>query len=176
MLQEAQDRMAAVADQARRPAEFAVGDRVLLTTKNLNFAEGISRKLVPKYLGPFKVTEVIAGVTYRLDLPDTMAIHNKFHISLLKPWVPDPYPTGRDKQYHPPAVVPDDNQYTVECLLQGPSYRGGGKKAWYKVRWEGYGPEHDSWRREDDIHPDLIKEYNQTRTARERSRRRKPDL
>lgn len=176
LLQEAQDRMAAVADQARRPAEFAVGDRVLLTTKNLNFAEGISRKLVPKYLGPFKVTEVIAGVTYRLDLPDTMAIHNKFHISLLKPWVPDPYPTGRDKQYHPPAVVPDDNQYTVECLLQGPSYRGGGKKAWYKVRWEGYGPEHDSWRREDDIHPDLIKEYNQTRTARERSRRRKPDL
>ena len=90
-----------------------------------------------------------------------MAIHNSFHVSLLKPWSPDPFEANRDNQYHPPAVVPDDEQYLVECILQGPWYRGGGKLAWYKVRWEGYGPEHDSWRREDDIHPGLIAEYNQ---------------
>ena len=160
LLRQGQDHMMDVANKSRRPVAFSVGDHVLLSTKNLKLAEGLTHKLTPKYLGPFSIKEVVSPVTYRLALPDTMAIHNSFHVSLLKPWSPDPFEANRDNQYHPPAVVPDDEQYLVECILQGPWYRGGGKLAWYKVRWEGYGPEHDSWRREDDIHPGLIAEYN----------------
>jgi hypothetical protein len=159
MLQQAQDRMVAVANRTRRPLAFAVGDQVLLATKNLNLAPGLTHKLVPKYIGPFSVTEVVTPVTYRLALPGTLAIHNSFHVSLLKPWVADPFSADRDAQNEPPAVVPDDGQWEVECLLQGPWYRGGGQLAWYKVRWAGWHMGYDQWVREDDIHPDLIAAY-----------------
>jgi hypothetical protein len=49
------------------------------------------RRMVPQkiecYLwGPFKVTEVISDVAYRLDLPTFMkATHNAFHVSRLNP-------------------------------------------------------------------------------------------
>ena len=159
LLQQAQDRMAEHANRTRRPASFAVGDQVLLAAKNLQLAKGLTHMLAPKYLGPFRVAEQVTPVTYRLELPDTLAIHNSFHVSLLKPWLSDPFDADRDSQNHPPAVVPDDDQWLVECLLAGPWYRGGGKLAWYKVRWAGYGREHDKWCREDDIHPDLIHAY-----------------
>lgn len=174
LLRQAQDRMAATANATRRPASFSVGDQVLLSTKHLTLGPGLSHKLAPKFMGPFPVLEQVTPVTYKLALPSTMAIHDSFHVSLLKPWKADPFEADRDAQYHPPAVVPDDEQYEVECILDGPWYRGGGKIPWYKVRWAGYGPEWDSWRREDDIHPGLIAEFTPAAARTRKQRKAKP--
>ncbi|MCO5571324.1 hypothetical protein L7F22_025062 [Adiantum nelumboides] len=49
-------------------------------------------KLSMRYYGSFKITERINDVSFRLRLPDTLKIHNAFHVSLLKPFrgdVPD---------------------------------------------------------------------------------------
>lgn len=43
-----------------------------------------SLKLRPKYYEPFKVLQRIDQVSYKLQLPDTAAIHPVFHISHLK--------------------------------------------------------------------------------------------
>ncbi len=48
---------------------FEVGDLVLLNTKNLPLAPGLSRKLATKHLGPLKVLQVISPVAYRVELP-----------------------------------------------------------------------------------------------------------
>ena len=46
--------------------EFSVGDHVLLSTKNLQI-EG-TRKLKPRFVGPFRVTAKVGPAAYKLDL------------------------------------------------------------------------------------------------------------
>ena len=63
---------------------FAVGDKVLLSTRNLNLTG--SRKFKDKFVGPFVVQQRIGEVAYRLDLLSRAALHNVlpvFHVSLL---------------------------------------------------------------------------------------------
>ena len=47
-------------------------------------------KLNPRYIGSFKIIERIGPVAYRFELPpELIRIHNVFHVSVLKKYVPD---------------------------------------------------------------------------------------
>lgn len=76
---------------------------------------------------------------------------------------PSPFAGTVEDLGPPPAVVPEDNQYSVERLLGRRVRRLGGrnrrKVIQYLVKWEGYGNEHNGWVNETDIHKDLIKAY-----------------
>ena len=64
---------------------FAVGDKVLLSTRNLNLTG--SRKFKDKFVGPFVVQQRIGEVAYKLDLSSRAAlrnVHPVFHVSLLQ--------------------------------------------------------------------------------------------
>jgi hypothetical protein len=42
-------------------------------------------KLVPRYIGPFKILERRGEVAYQLELPESLAgVHDVFHVSQLK--------------------------------------------------------------------------------------------
>lgn len=166
LLQDAHKQHASQFNKHRRPVQFAVGQEVLLNAKNLSWPADVSKKLVPKYLGPFKIDAVLGPVNYRLQLPRTLPIHPVFHVSLLKEWLPSDvqlFPAARDPLSRPPPVVPEDGQWLVDQLVAGPSRRGGGSIRWYKVRWHGYGREADEWVREHDISPGLVHAYEQSR-------------
>jgi hypothetical protein len=45
--------------------------------------------MATRYCGPFEILERIGPVAYMLSLPASMCIHNVFHVSLLKKYVPD---------------------------------------------------------------------------------------
>ena len=48
-------------------------------------------KLNPRFIGPFKIIERMGKVAYKLELPSELdRIHNIFHVSMLKKYVPDP--------------------------------------------------------------------------------------
>lgn len=66
----AQQRQKAYADQHRSELEFEVGQLVLLSTLNLSLRNDGCRKLLPRWVGPMKITKRIGKVAYRLDLPD----------------------------------------------------------------------------------------------------------
>ena len=64
---------------------FNVGDKVLLSTHNLNITG--SHKFKDKFVGPFVVQQRIGEVAYRLDLSSRAAlrnVHPVFHVSLLQ--------------------------------------------------------------------------------------------
>ena len=76
-----------------RDLEFEVEDQVFL---KLSPWKGVVRfgkrgKLNPRYIGRFEIVERIGPVVYRLDLPEEFSrVHNVFHISMLRKYIPDP--------------------------------------------------------------------------------------
>ena len=52
---------------------------------------GKKGKLSLRYIGPFEILKRIGKVAYKLALPPKLAyVHNIFHVSMLKKYVPDP--------------------------------------------------------------------------------------
>ncbi|CAI7764615.1 unnamed protein product [Closterium sp. NIES-54] len=131
------------ADRQRRDHSVAVGDQVLLDTRNLNLSH-LPSKLRPRFSGPFLVEAQVTPVTFRLRLPDTWKLHNAFHVQLLKPYK-DPNQQFQGRQLPPssPVLVQDEPEYELERVLT--HWRRGGKTLEFLLRWKGYDPTEDSW-------------------------------
>jgi hypothetical protein len=68
-----------------------VGDHVFLKVKtNRSLLKlGSCAKLAARFCGLFEILERIGPVSYKLALPASMTVHNVFHVSLLKKYIPD---------------------------------------------------------------------------------------
>jgi hypothetical protein len=91
-LRAAQDRQKNYTDSNRTHKEFKVGDHVFLKVKTnrSSLKLGSCTKLAARFCGPFQILERIGLVAYMLALLASMTVHNVFHVSLLKKYVPDP--------------------------------------------------------------------------------------
>ena len=159
-LARAKDRQKAYADTGRRELVFEVGQKVLLNVKHLNLRTKGSSKLLPKWVGPFTISEKIGPLAYRLDLQNTLPIHDVFHVSLLKEY----RESGR-VQPPPPALVDEELEHEVEGILAHRDVRFGPRsrkpRREYLVAWTGYGPEHNLWVDEAECQacPEKIQQY-----------------
>jgi Integrase zinc binding domain/Integrase core domain len=89
-LKRAADDMKRFYDRKRKPEEYKVGEQVWLDAKNVT-TDRPKKKLDHKRLGPFKITQKISSVVYKLELPSSWRIHPVFHVSKLRRYIPDPY-------------------------------------------------------------------------------------
>ena len=68
-----------------------MGDHVFLKlkTNKSSLRLGSCAKLAARFCGPFEILETIGPVAYMRALPASMTIHNVFHVSPLKKYIPD---------------------------------------------------------------------------------------
>jgi hypothetical protein len=146
-LKKAQEDSKRFADKKRREVKYKVGDMVFLDRRFIK-TKRPCLKLDWKKLGPFKISEVINEVSYKLDLPQTMGrLHNVFHVSLL---FPANQTLNRPNQDKPPPVILDrEHEYfEVEDILDS---RKRGNKWQFLVSWKGYPADQNSWEPEENI-------------------------
>ena len=92
-MKESQDRQKSWADLKRKELHFEVGDHVYVKIKPIKslHQKRFQGKLSPRFVGPFEILERVGNLAYRLALPPNLAnIHNVFHISVLRKYIPNP--------------------------------------------------------------------------------------
>jgi len=184
----AQARQAKYANQHRRDCVFEVGDKVWLSASHLRLpaAANVRRKLQPRFYGPYRISEVISRVAYRLDLPQNFKIHPVIHISHLKAYADGSkaFPDRPAYQSPPPPEVLNDEEYFPIDAIR--NHRGSGQRLQYLVHWAGYGEDENTWlslsRLKADMTPESLQSlldayYSRAAapaTAQVRSSRRRP--
>ncbi|KAJ3475421.1 hypothetical protein NLI96_g11847 [Meripilus lineatus] len=118
--------------------EIKEGGMAYLSTKNLALPKGRAHKLLPKYIGPYKVTRAFPEKSiYELDLPEELrrrGIFPKFHVSLLRRHEANDetiFP-NRDPMVFYDFGTPEEAEWLVDGII-GHEWRG--KKVWFHVQW-----------------------------------------
>jgi hypothetical protein len=146
------------ADRRTRPREFAVGDMVWLSGKNIR-TKRPSKKLDHRFYGPYPVVERIGSQDYCLKLSQHVgSIHNVFHVSLLEPYVSD----GRCAPEPPPPIeVDSEEEYELEEILQS-AYRY--NSFCYRVKYKEYSAEESEWLPAENLRdaPDMVWRFHET--------------
>ncbi|CAJ0965615.1 unnamed protein product [Ranitomeya imitator] len=137
-----------------------VGDLVWLSSRHIPMKVS-SPKFKPRLIGPYRISEVLNPVSFRLTLPDSFSIHNVFHRSLSRRYVAPMVPS-----VDPPApvLVEGELEYIVEKILDSRVSR---RKLQYLVKWKGYAQEDNSWVFASDVHaPDLVRAFHMAHPGR----------
>jgi RNase H-like domain found in reverse transcriptase/Integrase zinc binding domain/Chromo (CHRromatin Organisation MOdifier) domain len=152
-LERAQQRDKVWADTKRMHVAYNVGDEVLLSTKNISLKHPGSQKLLPRWIGPFRISRKVNEVAYTLQLPDGLKIHPTFHVSLLRPY----YDNGTVKPPQP-VWVDDELVWVVQAILAHREHHKCDSndqitscKVEYLVKWLGQGVEHNTWETEESL-------------------------
>ncbi|GAU49453.1 hypothetical protein TSUD_407400 [Trifolium subterraneum] len=90
----AQSRQKSYADHGRMPIEFDEGDHVFLRVMPKLGLRGVfkTKKLPPRYIGPYQILKRVGPVAYQLALPPSISrMHDVFHVSQLRKFIPDPF-------------------------------------------------------------------------------------
>jgi len=124
---------------------------VLLSTQHLSLKDkDRTKKLLPRFIGPFSVKRIISPVAYELELPSTMHIHPVFHVSKLKLLKPRditsfPASTAADPNNvsrPPPELINEDGEeeWEVEKIVNRRTIKQKNniQRIEYLVSWKGY--------------------------------------
>jgi len=155
-LSKARDDMTRYADFYRGQApEYKVGDKVWLSTKNLNIDQP-SCKLTEHQLGPYEIIKIISSNAVKLKLPASFKIHNVINISHIHPYCP---PVAGQSIISPESVTVEGTpEYEVEEIMNSQLKHD---KLEFLVKWSGYTDDYNTWEPEANCvnSHDIIEEF-----------------
>ena len=124
-------------DRHHRQVSYQVGDWALLRLcqRTMSSLLGANTgKLRARYIGPYRVEELINDVAVRLALPPQARIHDVFHVSVLKKFVGTPPST-------PPDLPPIHNGVITPQPVRVERARVARGVRQLLVHWQGEPPE-----------------------------------
>ena len=117
----------------------------------------ISRKLAPRYVGPYTIDKVINPSALRLTLPPSLKIHPVFHVSQVKPVATSDLSLAAPAPPPPRTLEGSDLVWEVNRIL---AVHRRGRGVHYLVDWVGYGLEDRTWvSRSYFVDPALLEEF-----------------
>ena len=152
-MQTTQSRHKSYADVRQKDLKFDVGDKVFLKVAPMKGVMCFKKKgeLSPRFVGPFEILERIGSVVYRLALPPSLsAVHNIFHVLMLRKHVVDPSHVVNYK----PLEIDENLSYVeqpVEIFPREVKRLRNKGIALVKVLWQNHQVKEATWKRENDM-------------------------
>ncbi|GBG74080.1 hypothetical protein CBR_g17791 [Chara braunii] len=178
-MQKAQICMQQQANRRRLPCPFCEGDLVWVLSEEFALEQDVSRKLLPKWFGPWEVTSAVgddpAGPSFVVNIPPHLTVHRVFHPSKLAIYTPpsaDEFPGRRSQD--PPSM---DGHQEVDRVITHRKY--GNKPMQFKVIFRQCAPDDTRWISSADLQtssPLIFADYEKRRLAKEAARPTRPIL
>jgi hypothetical protein len=163
-----QSRQKSYDDHKRRELSFEVGDFVYLKVSPITVLRRfvVEGKLMPRFIGPFKILEKRGEVASQLELlPQLSDVHEVFHVSQLK------------KCMHvPEEEIPMEDldakedfsykEYPIKVLERSERVTRNKKVKMCKVQWSHHTEEEATWEREEELNaefPSLFSDPSESR-------------
>jgi hypothetical protein len=166
-LQLAQSRQKSYADHRRRNLSFKVSDFVYPKVSPMRGLRHfkIRGKLVPRYIGPFKVLEQRGEVAYQLELPPQLSdVHDVFHVSQLRKCLR----VSEEQIPLKELTVSEDltyQEYPVKILDTSKKVTRNNRYKMCKVHWSNHTEEESPWEKDDQLKaefPDIISNLSES--------------
>ncbi|GBG93025.1 hypothetical protein CBR_g58207 [Chara braunii] len=171
-MQKAQVRMQQQANRRRVPCPILAGDLVWVSAEEFALEQDVSRKLLPKWFGPWSVTAAAGnepdGPSFVINIPEHLTVHPVFHASKLATYTPtksDDFPDRRSQD--PPSM---DGHHEVDRVISDRKY--GSKPRQYKVTFKACDRDGTRWISGADLKasaPLIYTHYEKRRLAQEAS-------
>jgi hypothetical protein len=149
-LKPSQDRHKIYDDKGITHREFKVGDHVFLKVKanRSSLKLGNCSKLETRYYGSFSILERIGPLAYMIAFPTSMYVHNVFHVSLLKKYIPS---ANHVIDWNVIQVEKEGTfqVHSVHILDQKIKHLWNQAIGLVKVQWTWYSPKETTWKHED---------------------------
>lgn len=173
---EAQTRMKQYYDKNRPTQHLEVGDKVLLSTKNMPVRHmGIitkgKKKLAAKYIGPYEIESRVSPDTYKLIFPPGMRLHPCFHTSVLKKHQHDASGSRWNTPQDEVLLADGSIGHIIESVLDKRTSKGNVE---YLIDWQGQPESERSWEPEENLRQaqGLLDQYNKVPSSKKKSKRR----
>jgi len=127
------------ANRKRQIAPFKENDLVYISSKNISFPKGLARKLIPKFIGPYRIKKDFGNQSFRIDLPSSLrqrGIHDVFHASLLRVHHPNDdrlFPGRLESQLGAGDLPDHESEWAVDKIL---SHSGSREESLFEVLWK----------------------------------------
>jgi len=118
VLGKAQVDMKKYADRKRLDIEeYKVEDLVMLSTKDLKYqiVGRRTNKLTERYVGSYKIKEIVSSNIVKLELPSTVKIHPVVNISRIRKYVGQI--EEQKKEQPAPVIIKGEEEWEVERIL-----------------------------------------------------------
>ncbi|GBG92983.1 hypothetical protein CBR_g58031 [Chara braunii] len=158
------------ADRRRVPCPIRAGDLVWVSAEEFALEQDVSRKLLPKWFGPWSVTAAADDEpddpSFVINIPEHLTVHPVFHASKLATYTPaksDGFPGRRSQD--PPSM---DGHQEVDRVITDRKY--GSKPRQYKVTFKACNHDDTRWISGADLKasgPLIYAHYEKRRLAQE---------